>query len=141
MRAATSLVAFGLTRLLETSTFRQVARSRPTLVTSTSLCLTFGTRRTLTNSRMLFITSHSRVRFAMIESLDAFTDAMIMAGDDEYDFWKAEASKAMKQRMGLSVNPLDESIQRVSLMCDCLETHQQPCNTDQQAPIDVPILP
>ncbi|KAF8964362.1 Sec1-like protein [Flammula alnicola] len=28
-------------------------------------------------------------------------------GDDEYDFWKAEASKGMKKRMGLSANPLD----------------------------------
>ncbi|KAF8160191.1 Sec1-like protein [Pholiota molesta] len=27
--------------------------------------------------------------------------------DDEYDFWKAESSKGMKKRMGLSTNPLD----------------------------------
>jgi hypothetical protein len=28
-------------------------------------------------------------------------------GDDEYDFWKAEASKEMKKRMGIHANPLD----------------------------------
>lgn len=37
-------------------------------------------------------------------------------GDDEYDFWKAESSKEMKKRMGLSTNPLDNVEGRVSLV-------------------------
>lgn len=28
-------------------------------------------------------------------------------GDDEYDYWKAQVGRAMKQRLGLSTNPLD----------------------------------
>jgi hypothetical protein len=31
-------------------------------------------------------------------------------GDDEYDYWKAEASAAMKQKMGLTYNPLDGAV-------------------------------
>ncbi|KAF8158372.1 Sec1 family-domain-containing protein [Crassisporium funariophilum] len=35
-------------------------------------------------------------------------------GDDEYDYWKAEAGRDMKKRMGLTENPLDGAIQRTS---------------------------
>ncbi|PFH53987.1 hypothetical protein AMATHDRAFT_73002 [Amanita thiersii Skay4041] len=31
-------------------------------------------------------------------------------GDDEYDYWKAQAGKAMKQRLGLNANPLDGAV-------------------------------
>ncbi|PPQ72304.1 hypothetical protein CVT24_004581 [Panaeolus cyanescens] len=31
-------------------------------------------------------------------------------GDDEYDYWKAEASQSMKQKMGLTYNPLDGAV-------------------------------
>ena len=34
-------------------------------------------------------------------------------GDDEYDYWKAEAGNAMKDRMGLTDNPLDGVAARV----------------------------
>jgi hypothetical protein len=40
----------------------------------------------------------------------------LLTGDDEYDFWKAESSKGMKKRMGLSTNPLDNVQGRVSLV-------------------------
>lgn len=30
-------------------------------------------------------------------------------GDDEYDYWKAEAGRQMKKRLGLHANPLDEA--------------------------------
>jgi len=33
-------------------------------------------------------------------------------GDDEYDFWKAEISKDMKKRIGITSNPLDNSFGR-----------------------------
>lgn len=35
-------------------------------------------------------------------------------GDDEYDYWKAEASREMKKRMGLHGNPLDNVFGRTS---------------------------
>jgi len=35
-------------------------------------------------------------------------------GDDEYDYWKAEASKGMRKRMGLSTNPLDDTYGRTN---------------------------
>ena len=34
-------------------------------------------------------------------------------GDDEYDYWKAEAGNAMRDRMGLAENPLDGVVARV----------------------------
>jgi endoplasmic reticulum-Golgi intermediate compartment protein 3 len=34
-------------------------------------------------------------------------------GDDEYDYWKAEAGNAMRDRMGLADNPLDGVVARV----------------------------
>ncbi len=33
----------------------------------------------------------------------------LIVGDDEYDYWKAEAGRKMKQRLGLAGNPLDEA--------------------------------
>ncbi|KAF9454695.1 Sec1-like protein [Macrolepiota fuliginosa MF-IS2] len=35
-------------------------------------------------------------------------------GDDEYDYWKAEAGREMKKRLGLAVNPLDGAHYRTS---------------------------
>ncbi|KAF5360754.1 hypothetical protein D9756_004714 [Leucocoprinus leucothites] len=35
-------------------------------------------------------------------------------GDDEYDYWKAEAGREMKNRLGLAVNPLDGAHYRTS---------------------------
>jgi hypothetical protein len=35
-------------------------------------------------------------------------------GDDEYDYWKAEAGQKMRRRMGLTENPLDGIEARVS---------------------------
>ncbi|TFK40537.1 Sec1-like protein [Crucibulum laeve] len=35
-------------------------------------------------------------------------------GDDEYDYWKAEAGRDMKKRLGLGPNPLDGAVQRTS---------------------------
>ena len=34
-------------------------------------------------------------------------------GDDEYDYWKAEAGIAMRDRMGLADNPLDGVVAQV----------------------------
>ena len=36
-------------------------------------------------------------------------------GDDEYDYWKAEAGNAMRDRMGLAENPLDGVEARVCI--------------------------
>ena len=39
-------------------------------------------------------------------------------GDDEHDYWKAEAGNAMRDRMGLAENPLDGVVARVcALSC------------------------
>lgn len=38
-------------------------------------------------------------------------------GDDEYDIQKAKTSQAMKERMGLKVNPLDGAFFRVGPLC------------------------
>ncbi|KAF5382591.1 hypothetical protein D9615_002921 [Tricholomella constricta] len=38
----------------------------------------------------------------------------IRAGDDEYDYWKAEAGKAMKKRLGIAADPLDNTQGRVN---------------------------
>lgn len=37
-------------------------------------------------------------------------------GDDEYDYWKAEAGQKMRKKMGLIRNPLDGIEARVSLL-------------------------
>ena len=34
-------------------------------------------------------------------------------GDDEYDYYKAEAGREMKKRLGLGQNPLDDATGRV----------------------------
>ncbi|KAF8627493.1 hypothetical protein AX17_006304 [Amanita inopinata Kibby_2008] len=31
-------------------------------------------------------------------------------GDDDYDYWKAQTGRAMKKRLGLNVNPLDDAV-------------------------------
>ena len=35
------------------------------------------------------------------------------SADDEYDFFKGEKSKSLKQRLGVAVNPLDQVTGRV----------------------------
>ena len=48
--------------------------------------------------------------FIFIFRLSVLTTGL---GDDEYDYWKAEAGNAMKDRMGLADNPLDGVVARV----------------------------
>jgi hypothetical protein len=37
-------------------------------------------------------------------------------GDDEYDIYKAQASREMKKRLGIGANPLDNVMARVSFL-------------------------
>jgi hypothetical protein len=71
----------------------------------TSLYPTSGTTVVATTSLMPFTTLHSKVSKLLLGGL--FLKSDLNSGDDEYDYWKAEAGKAMKKRLGVAPDPLN----------------------------------
>ena len=60
--------------------------------------------------------SHTIHYLAFESELSSFFRLSVLKtslGDDEYDYWKAEAGNAMRDRMGLADNPLDGVVARV----------------------------
>ena len=64
-------------------------------------------------------------------------------GDDEYDYWKAEAGKAMKKRLGVPPDPLNEVHVHVRLVTRTLSFNIQRTRPwiDLQGPTYVPVFP
>ena len=106
-----SRVEFASTKWLGISICRLVGRSRQVHGTYTNSFPTFVMKRTAMISPIQFIIWHSKVSFF----LPLWTSVLKTSlGDDEYDYWKAEAGNAMRDRMGLAENPLDGV---VALVC------------------------
>ena len=61
-------------------------------------------------SPIQFIIWRSKVSFFLSFRLSVLKMSL---GDDEYDYWKAEAGIAMRDRMGLADNPLDGVVAQV----------------------------
>ena len=110
MRDAMSRVEFASTKWLGISTCHLVGRSRQVHRTYTNSFPTSVMKRTAMISPMKFIIWRSKVSFFVLFRLSVLKTGL---GDDEYDYWKAEAGKAMRGRMGLAENPLDGVVARV----------------------------
>ena len=110
MKDAMSRVEFALTKLLGIFIFRLVGRSRQVHRTYTNSFPTSVMKRIAMIFPIQFIIWRSRVSFFF--SFD-FLVLKRGLGDDEYDYWKAEAGNAMRDRMGLAENPLDGVVARV----------------------------
>lgn len=64
-----------------------------------------------------------------------------LTGDDEYDYWKAEAGRTMKKRLGIAADPLDEVHGNVSSTVHNKYRQTLMRVLDQQVELHVPILP
>ena len=73
---------------------------------------TFAKTVTDTTSHIPYINLHSRVRDGY--DIPSLYISLRYLGDDEYDIFKANIGREMKERMGMGVNPLDGAIGRTS---------------------------
>jgi len=105
-------VVFGSTKSSEIFIFRPDGHSRPTHVTSMNLCHISRMTQIDTILAIQYTSGHSKVRFYFVVA--DRKPRFFFLGDDEYDFFKSEKSKAMKGRLGISENPLDGLNGRVS---------------------------
>ena len=109
MRDAISRVEFASTKSLGISICRLVGRSRQVHGTYTNSFPTSVMKRTAMISPIQFIIWRLKVSLFFLPT-SCIEDGL---GDDEYDYWKAEAGNAMRDRMGLGDNPLDGVVARV----------------------------
>ena len=110
MRDAMSVVEFVSTKWLEISIYRLVGRSRLVHGTYTNLFPTSVRKEIVMISLIQFTIWRSKVSLFLFLRLSVLKTGL---GDDEYDYWKAEAGNAMRDRMGLGDNPLDGVVARV----------------------------
>jgi hypothetical protein len=113
-----SRVEFASTKWLGISICRLVGRSRQVHGTYTNSFLTSVMKKTAMISPIQFINWRSKVSllFSFLYRLSVLKTGL---GDDEYDYWKAEAGNAMRDRMGLTDNPLDGVVARVCTPSYC----------------------
>jgi uncharacterized protein with PQ loop repeat len=105
-----SLVKFASTKWLGISICPLVGRSRQVHEIYTNSFPTSVMKRTAMISPIQFIICRSKVSLFLFFGLSVLKTSL---GDDEYDYWKAEAGNAMRDRMGLSYNPLDGVVAQV----------------------------
>ena len=105
-----SVVEFVSTKWLEISIYRLVGRSRLVHGTYTNLFPTSVRKEIVMISLIQFTIWRSKVSLFLFLRLSVLKTGL---GDDEYDYWKAEAGNAMRDRMGLGDNPLDGVVARV----------------------------
>lgn len=140
-KGVTSRGASVSTRSSATSISLLADHSRPTIETSTSWFLTSEMMATVTTSPTPFTLSLSKVCSCLFHH--PLMLIVGLKGDDEYDYWKAQASKGMKKRLGLGVNPLDGAVGHVSLLRrkSKLWVAMLMAWLDQQGPVYVPVFP
>jgi hypothetical protein len=119
MKVATFLEGFASIKLLAISISHLVDHSKPTLAHTMNLFLISETTAQSTTSPILSITLPSKVRHLAI--VLSWCKSHFSQGDDEYDYWKAEAGRAMKKRLDITAGPLDGTSQHVTTLTFCSE--------------------